>query len=212
MSRPAEAAPRATRVRTPSAEVERSIVDAAERILETDGTDGLTVRAIAQAAGVAPMSVYNHLGGKQGVLDALLVRGFDGLAASYADIATDDPFEDLAETGRRYRAYARAHPSQYALMFERKVEDYEPSSPALEHAAAAFHALEAMVRRAIDAGALADGDTTEIAQTIWSAVHGVMSLELHGIGFCADIPGYEEASAYAVLRGLRPEPPTARRR
>lgn len=206
MTRPGNFAPisRRLKARTPSADVERSIVDAAERLLEDEGPEALTVRGIAAAAGVAPMGVYNHLGGKQGVLDALLVRGFDGLSAEMVDVATEDPFEDLLEAGRRYRRYAREHPSHYALMFERSEADYEPSALALEHAGLAFRALETLVRRAISAGALAEADPTEVAQALWSTVHGSVSLELHGIGFCDNVVLNQEYTAAALLRGLRP--------
>jgi AcrR family transcriptional regulator len=193
----------AQRARTPSAEVERSIVDAAEHLLVTAGPDALTVRAIAAGAGVAPMSVYNHLGGKNGVFDALLVRGFDGLSAAMADVGSDDPFEDLAEAGRRYRRFAREHPSHYALMFERSVPDYTPSAAAMARAFATFEQLAALVQRAMDRGAIADGDAAEVAQRLWNACHGAVSLELRGIGFSDDPEATAEATAYSMLRGLR---------
>jgi AcrR family transcriptional regulator len=189
--------------RTPSADVERVIVDAAEHLLVTDGPDALTVRAIASAAGAAPMSVYNHLGGKNGVLDALLIRGFDGLSASMADVHSDDPFEDLAEAGRRYRTFAREHPSHYALMFERSVPDFEPSLLAMGHARATFKQLEVLVQRAMAAGVIAQDDPAEVAQRLWNTCHGAVSLELRGIGFCDDPVDNAEATAYCMLRGLR---------
>ncbi len=193
----------AARGRTPSADVERSIVDAAERLLVSDGPDALTVRAIASGAGVAPMSVYNHLGGKNGVLDQLLIRGFDGLSESMGDVGSDDAFEDLAEAGRRYREFARSHPSHYALMFERSVPDYEPSLLAMGHARATFKQLEVLVQRAMAAGAIAQGDPAEVAQRLWNTCHGSVSLELRGIGFCDDPRSNADATAYSLIRGLR---------
>ena len=205
MPRSGRFAPISKRVaaRTPSAEIERAIVDAAERLLVAEGSDALTVRAIATAAGVAPMSVYNHLGGKNGVLDALLIRGFDGLSASMADVSSDDPFEDLAEAGRRYRAFAREHPSHYALMFERSVPDYEPSLLAMGHARATFKQLEVLVQRAMAAGVIAHDDPAEVAQRLWNTCHGAVSLELRGIGFCDDPIANAEATGYCLLRGLQ---------
>lgn len=205
VTRPGKFTPISRRMggRTPSAEVEQAIIDAAERLMVEKGPDALTVRGIAGAAGVAPMGVYNHLGGKQGVLDSLLVRGFDGLTEALAGVGSDDPYEDLIEAARRYRTYAREHPAHYALMFERSMADYEPSELALEHAAAAFGGLVTLVRRAVSAGVIAQGDPTEIAQSLWSAVHGGVSLELHGIGFCADVVLNQEATDRALLRGLR---------
>ena len=70
------------RSRTPSANVERELVAAAEAVLVRDGPGGVTVRAVAAEAGIAPMGVYNRLGGKEGLVDALLIMGFDRLRAS----------------------------------------------------------------------------------------------------------------------------------
>ncbi len=193
--------------RTPSAEVERSVIDAAEQLLVTDGPAALTVRGIASAAGVAPMSVYNHLGGKEGVLDALLERGFDALTEVMSQVGSDDPYEDLAEAGRRYRAFAREQPQRYLLMFERAVPDYEPSEATLGHAFAAFRQLERLVSRAMAAGVIIDGDAAEVAQRLWSSCHGLASLELHGFAFCEDLPAHQEAAATTMLRGLTvPDP------
>ncbi len=195
--------------RTPSAEVERSVIDAAERLLVTDGPSALTVRGIASAAGVAPMSVYNHLGGKEGVLDALLERGFDALHEAMSDLETDDPYEDLAEAGRRYRAFAREQPQRYLLMFERSVPDYEPSAMTLGHAFATFKQLEMLVLRAMAAGVIVEGDAGDVAQRLWSSCHGMASLELHGFGFCEDLPGHQEEAAATMLRGLTVAAPGA---
>src|ERR1700742_4286482 len=71
--------PAARRARTPSADVERELLAAAEAVLVREGPGGLTVRAVAAEAGIAPMGVYNRLGGKDGLVDALLVKGFSRL-------------------------------------------------------------------------------------------------------------------------------------
>src|SRR5437763_1087484 len=76
------AATPARRGRTPSADVERELLAAAEAVLVRDGPGGLTVRAVAAEADIAPMGVYNRLGGKDGLVDALLIKGFDRLRES----------------------------------------------------------------------------------------------------------------------------------
>lgn len=72
---PAGAGPApARRARTRSADVERELLAAAEAVLVREGPGGLTVRAVAAEAGTAPMGVYNRLGGKDGLVAALLIR------------------------------------------------------------------------------------------------------------------------------------------
>ena len=70
------------RARTRSADIERELLAAAETVLVREGPGGLTVRAVATQAGIAPMGVYNHLGSKDGLIEALLTRGFDRLRAA----------------------------------------------------------------------------------------------------------------------------------
>src|ERR1700721_982094 len=78
----ATGSPAPRRGRTPSADVERELLAAAEAVLVRDGPGGLTVRAVAAEAGIAPMGVYNRLGCKDGLVDALLIKGFDRLRAA----------------------------------------------------------------------------------------------------------------------------------
>src|ERR1700684_11776 len=93
-----------TRTRTPSAGMEDALLASASEILEQEGPDGLSVRRIAAAAGVAPMGVYNHFESKFGIIEALFVQGFERLGEAIAatrDI--EDPYEALREGGRRDR-------------------------------------------------------------------------------------------------------------
>lgn len=180
------------------------MVDAAVRLLEADGPDALTVRGIATEAGVAPMAVYNHFGGKDGVIDRVFVRGFDGLRDLFADVRDGDPMEDLFEAGRRYRRNALEHPAMYAVMFDRAVAGFEPSDEAKLHALASFYELVRLVRRAMDLGALRRADPIDVAQQIWSACHGQVSLELRGIGFTDDLDAHHEALMTSMMSGLAP--------
>src|ERR1700761_4323006 len=118
----AGAAPAARRGRTPSADIERELLTAAEAVLVRDGPGGLTVRAVAAEAGIAPMGVYNRLGGKDGLVDALLIRGFDMLRAAM-EAARDAPPDEgiyarLITCGLGYRQFALDNPHFYAIMFE----------------------------------------------------------------------------------------------
>ena len=109
---------RSRRGRTPSADVERELLAAAEAVLVREGPGGLTVRAVATEAGIAPMGVYNRLGGKDGLVDALLIRGFDRLRAACDATTGPDATARFFDAGRRYREFALANPHFYAIMFE----------------------------------------------------------------------------------------------
>src|ERR1700678_6974 len=106
------------RHRTPSADLPRELVAAAEAVLVRDGPGALTVRAVAAEAGIAPMGVYNRFGGKDGLVHALLIIGFDRLRASIESGDEPEMLDRLRACGLRYRTFALANPNIYAIMFE----------------------------------------------------------------------------------------------
>lgn len=194
------------RTRTPSTTVEAALLAAAAKVLELEGPDALTVRHIAREAGVAPMGVYSRFESKAGIIEELFRKGFQTLSAEFSTLdQLADPLDALFEAGRRYRVLALAHPGIYHLMFSRSVPGFEPSDSAKVDAALAFEGLVHVVRRAIAAGAIQDREPTLLAQLIWAASHGWVSLELAGICFVDDpAAGYDELCR-SLVRGISSE-------
>lgn len=199
---PARQDDRATRHRTASADVRRLIVEAAVHVLDEDGPEALTVRGVAERAGVSPTGVYNHLGGKDGVLAALFAMGFDELHDAIEGIDLADPLEAFNEAGRQYRATALRHPGRYSLMFERSGRGWAPSVEDFTHAAAAFVALERRVVACQLAGLFRAGAPTGLAQLVWSTVHGQVSLELRGMLFVPDADASFEELLALISAGV----------
>jgi AcrR family transcriptional regulator len=190
------------RARTRSADVERELLAAAETVLVREGPVGLTVRAVATEAGMSHMGVYNHLGGKDGLIEALLARGFDRLRAAVEPGDESDVLDRLRNAQLRYREFALANPHLYAMMFENAVP-HKRSLPAFsEHAAAAFTALVHNIELAAATGAITAPEPRKAAQQIWSAVHGAVTLELKGLVQVPDPEAAFRALVSTLLRGL----------
>jgi len=190
-----------TRTRTASADVTDSLLQSALDLLGEGGTDAITVRAVAAHAGVAPMGVYSRFGGKDGLLEALFVQGFDALHEAISAASGPDALSRLRRGCGAYRDFALGHPHLYQLMFQQMLE-LELSDEALERAAATFGELVSRVADAMESGQLAPGDDVEVAQQIWSVIHGSASLDLAGIGFTGDAERTFEGMLGALLRGL----------
>ena len=191
------------RRRTPSSDIRRELVAAAEAVLAREGPAGVTVRAVAAEAGIAPMGVYNRFGGKDGLVDALLIRGFDALRAAVASRGEPDMLERLRASGERYRQFALGSRHLYAIIFEGAIPHDTISAEAVEHARAAFGALVAIVESAALAGVIAAPDPPETAQQIWSTVHGAVTLELQGLVLTPDPAQTYRDTIETLLRGLR---------
>ena len=193
--------PAPARTRTPSADVTESLVDAALELLEEGGHDTITVRAVAARAGVAPMGVYSRFGGKDGLLEAVFVQGFERLHAQISAASGPDALARLRNGCLAYRAFAVAHPHHYDLMFGQMLQ-LELAPESLERAEQTFSQLVARVADAMAAGLLAPGDDVDVAQQVWNALHGGVSLELVGVSFSSDPERTFAAMIDGLLRGL----------
>jgi AcrR family transcriptional regulator len=189
--------------RTPSRDVETALIDAAERVLVRDGPDAVTVRTVAIEAGVAPMGVYNRFGGKDGLVDEVLTRGFLGLQAACASHGETDPVERLTASGMRYREFALSHPAHYLAMFDGAIRQDVQSPKVMLCARGSFDELVGHVRYGMVGRALAEGDPEEVAQQIWSTVHGAVQLEIKGMLQVPDAERTYRDLLETLYRGLR---------
>ena len=191
------------RHRTPSLEVTGSIVEAALRIIGSDGPDSVTVRRLASEAGVAPMSIYNHFGDMHGVFDAVFEYGFTQLAEALRTSTTSShPVLAIQEMGTAYRHFALENPDTYAVMFLRVVPGFEASDESFLAAARSFEELSTAVQRAIDTQHFLSGDAAVVAQELWAACHGAVALEILEMCAFADPTETYNALLVSLLRGL----------
>jgi AcrR family transcriptional regulator len=163
-------------------DVRLALLDAAGQLLLSEGADGMTTRRMAAMAGTTTQAIYTEFGGKEGIARAMYREGFARLEARMRAVEkTDDPFLDLLQQGRVYRESALSDPHFYDVMFGRPIPQFSPDADDLAISRIAHDLLAADVTRVIATGALAPGaDPDEIAQWLWTVVHGVVSLELTG--------------------------------
>jgi AcrR family transcriptional regulator len=161
----------------------QALLAAAERILEKNGIQALTLRAAARAAGVSHAAPKNHFGDLSGLLSELAARGFERFAAMMlAEVGrSDTPAQRMAAIGRGYVGFARAHPGMFLLMF--RGERLDMKRPALRDAAqAAGRVLVDAVAERRDENIEGKMTTAQAAGIVaaWSLVHGFAMLLLDG--------------------------------
>lgn len=190
------------KTRTPSLKIGPEVLRSAEAILDEEGPDGFTVRAIAKRAGVAPMAIYNHFGGVNGVIDQLWTRGFEMLGDAVSRHSGDVEV-DFVSAGLAYRRFALENRGLYTIMFMHRFRNFEPSPESAQIAAQTFQALVNIVERCQAAGILTHSRSSDAAQVIWSGCHGYVSLELHGINFAQSPDDTYVMLLETLRRGLR---------
>ena len=156
------------------------LLDTASRLLVAEGPAALTMRRIAAEVGCSTTVLYTMFGGKPGLAEALYVEGFRRFQRHFERIpAGGDPVERIYALSRAYRASALVEPDYYRVMFAQAMP-FTPGAAAAAAAREGFQILVDAVRECVETGAFRPGDPDEMAQVLWAASHGVISLELSG--------------------------------
>jgi AcrR family transcriptional regulator len=158
-----------------------NLLDVAGRLLLEVGSEALTMRRVAEAAGCSTTVLYRLFGGKRGLVQGLYREGFDRLGRRLAAVPGEgEPMERLRALAAAYRDHALADAAYYTVMFERPVPEFEPSEDDVAHGRRTLQVLVEAVAAAQAAGRLVGGDPQHLAEVLWAAAHGAVSLELAG--------------------------------
>ncbi|MEV0759025.1 TetR/AcrR family transcriptional regulator [Nocardia sp. NPDC050435] len=157
------------------------LLSAAATILEQEGSQALTVRRIARAAGTSTMAIYSRFGATGALHGELRARGFARLATatSAAARATADPVAALAAAAFAYLDFGVAEPRLYRFMFV----DPPPVGPGPGDGPgrAAFEAITDLVAACVDSARFQPEDPARVtmwAAELWAMQHGVTTLAL----------------------------------
>jgi Transcriptional regulator len=154
---------------------------AASRLFAQRGTDGVTMRALAEVMGISPMKPYHYFRDKEEILAASVMRAFNRFVAAIEEV-DDMPGTPLEKADARRRAYVKfalAEPDAYRMMFEMPYPDFA-KYPDL---AAAVERCRWVMRRSMDAlvaDGIVKGNPSTLGYVFWCALHGPISLYLAG--------------------------------
>jgi AcrR family transcriptional regulator len=160
-----------------------ALLEAAEKIAETEGLQALTVRRVAEKTGTTTRAVYTSLGSKQALLSGLGVRAFDMLAAMVESLppASDAACDLVAAGTLGFRPFALNHPALFRIGIQQTSvppEVTQTIAPAAERAIPTLHRRIARLR---DAGRLGTRTITEATWEFHATCEGLAALELRGI-------------------------------
>ncbi|MGH1373315.1 MAG: TetR/AcrR family transcriptional regulator [Cellvibrionaceae bacterium] len=167
-------------------DLKASLIQAAGAILQRDGADALSLRAIAQEVGVSHTAPYSHFKNKKELIRAVIDRGFESLAEAMQSAADQSPRsrDNLALTyGAAYLEFAISNPELYRLMLG-QVESRGLKKPSSREFFSSeeralkdpFFLLENAFEKFVD-------DSSEVknkALGAWALVHGMAALLIEG--------------------------------
>jgi AcrR family transcriptional regulator len=178
-----------------------ALLDAAERMIESDGTGALTLREVARRAGTTTRAVYSVFGSKEALLGALGARSFELLTEGLrATPVTADPRHDLIEAALMFRRFAIEHPALFDISFHRVDPDVWPRfrQAASDALAVLHHRFEPLA-----AADLLRGRTVAEAATEFHALcEGMAAVERRATPFGTDLERLWRNGFHALITGF----------
>jgi AcrR family transcriptional regulator len=157
-----------------------AFLDAAQRILETEGRQALTIARLAREADVAVGGLYRYFDGKEALEAALQVRAIEAfslvLGAHLNGISS--PRDAVFGVYEAWQIFAVASPALHALADQslsspqRTLSDAEARRVDLALQAVLVR-CDQVLQEAMQAGVLGPGEIRLRTLALWAAVHGV---------------------------------------
>lgn len=181
-----------------------SLVDAASRLLEDKGVNGISLRQVAREAGVSHTAPYRHFRDKHALLEAVAAAGFRTLERRIDDVEArypQDPRRQLVASCRAYVQEVLKRPARAHLMFGGFLDGSRRSDGLDSAIRRSFGKMVATVQRG-EGQVYRDLPTRDLVLALWSATHGLALLASAGQLQDLDPDGDPEAGVERMLNQL----------
>src|SRR5436309_7203438 len=137
-----------------------ALIEAAARLIATQGAAGLKLRRVAEEVGTSTMAIYTHFGGMPELRRAVRAEWFARLTHRLAGVReSEDPVADLVFLGVAYAENATRNPHLYRATFMDVALD---EADAHAHMAT-FDVLTRAIERSSAARRFAPADAAQLA-------------------------------------------------
>ncbi len=164
-------------------QLQEHILKAARDLFLEKGFEDTSIRNIADKIEYSPGTIYLYFKDKDAIFHELHKEGFQLLKQDKFQVlhTVTDPFERLIAMSKGYLEFAKENPDYYDLMFVitnpmEALEDKE----CWQEGQGAFDILVQVVSACIQEGRFEGHNAENLAYTIWSALHGMVTIDIRG--------------------------------
>ena len=164
-------------------DLKNALIKAGVDILAKEGVPGLSLRKVAQKAGVSHTAPYAHFTDKQALIAAISTDGFHVLYKQLVGIREkyrSDPSHQLVEAAWAAVQFAQNEPAQFRVTFSSAVEREKEYPALVEMTRKSFGEVVHIAEACQASGILRPGPVDVLAVSLWSLVHGFASLLIEG--------------------------------
>jgi AcrR family transcriptional regulator len=165
------------------------VVAAARGILVAEGAGAVSMRRVAQAAGITPMAIYRHFENREALLRHVADTSFVEVARQWTETARAGTLDEkMYAVLDDYIDFALDQPRLYEFMFGERREDARMYPAGFrERQSPTLNVLADLLTEAMREGTFRDDDVWDVAILLAALVHGLVQL-YHGgrIGLAPD--------------------------
>lgn len=188
-------------------DLRRAILESTLEIIDNQGLEAVSLRAVARRLKVSEAAPYHHFSGKQELLAVLAAdayRSFGERLTRAVGSAADDPFARLGALARAYIEYGLESRGRYRLMFGNHMVDLGEYEDVEVAGRPTRTILERVVAGCVGSATV---DAAVIENISWSLCHGLTSLigesEIVFEGESGDGDRLVEAGISILIAGIR---------
>lgn len=162
-------------------DLKNALIDAGVEILNNEGLAGLSLRSVAQKAGVSHSAPYAHFKDKQALIAAISSEGLRKLHRKLSGVAKlhqDNPLDQLYEIAWAYVNFALDYTGLFKVIFSSAIEREHDYPDFVEISTRNINITVEVIKNNQASGNLKPGDPDLLAAGIWSMVHGFIFLFL----------------------------------
>ena len=162
-------------------DLKNALIKAGADILSREGVSALSLRKVAQKAGVSHAAPYAHFTDKQALIAAISTEGYKKLHERIAQVAEQyrsDPLRRFVEASWTYVQFALDEPDHFKVTFSGMIEKEQDYPAFVETARQTFGLVVDVVAQCQQAGLLRKGAADLTAVSVWALIHGFVTLLL----------------------------------
>lgn len=153
---------------------EDAVIERAAQLIDSAGSEGLTLAALAESLGVRIPSLYKHIDGMPAIQRGSMIAGKASLGATLGQAAIGKSRDDaITSMSMAYRKWALQHPGLYPMTMHAPVGGDDQD-------VAASAGLLTVVFNVLAGYDLRGDDAVDATRFLRAALHGFVALETAG--------------------------------
>ncbi len=162
-----------------SSETEAMILDAARGLLAEGGLPALSMRVVAERAGLTATAIYHYFDGKDDLVSRVVRGGYQRFGKYLHEVMEQHPagsLERIFALGDAYVRFAFENQEHFRVLYS--IQARIPCEVDELPGGGGYGLLRDCVVDAIEAGTLRDADPDLVAHYLWTSVHGLVTLAM----------------------------------